>query len=147
MKTSLSKILTIFETFASDHKQIESFRTKPITENTADNFVYPMMFVDVQGMSSSFQLGQISVNCPVYFMDRIERDYDNLVLVLSSELLKADDLLTYFNDNECEFGFTVSYSGSVTPIVYDFDDLVAGQSLSLTINVGMNRNENQIPLS
>jgi hypothetical protein len=146
MKKSIYQILKSFSDFASKHQQIASFETKPITENTAKGLKYPVMFIDIQGMTSSFQLGQISINCPVYFMDRIERDYSNLVNVISSELLKVDDLLTYFNDNECEFGFTVSYNGGVTPVVYSFEDLVSGQNVNLTINVGMSRNESQIPL-
>jgi len=149
MKKSLTQIITAFRTFASSHKQIEAFETKPLSENIANNLVYPLMFIDVQAMNASFIAGAVNINVPIYMLDRIERDYSNLVSVLSNALLKMDDFYTYFNDHECGvdgFGFNFSNNLSATPVVYEFDDLVAGYSAVIVCQVGVSRNESQIPI-
>jgi len=145
MKKSLNQILRTFETFATSHSQIETFRTKPITENTANDLTYPLMWIDTQSMNASFQSGQVVISANVYFLDRVERDYSNLVSVMSSNLLKCDDFLTYYNDNECEFGFSFTYTGSATAVGYQFDDICAGYMVTVSIQVPMSRNESVIP--
>ena len=146
MKKSLEQILKQCETFATAHKQIETFHSKPITENTALDYIYPMMWMDVQGLQTAFQRGQLAMPIPVYHLDRVERDFSNLVTVLSTRLLVADDFYTYFTDNECEFGFYFSDNGGATPVVYDFDDILAGQQMNIVIQVANSRNESQIPM-
>jgi len=146
MKTSFKNIIKEFETFADRHTQISVFESKPITENTANNYKYPMMWVDLQGTTTSFSKGQVIIKFPVYMLDRVERDYSNLVNVMSACLLKVDDFYTYFTDNECEFGFYFEDTGNATPVIYQFDDIVAGQKMDIICKVANSRNENSIPI-
>jgi len=145
MKRSLNQILKEFEKFATNHSQIETFETKPITENVANNVKYPMMWVDLQATATAFQTGQVVINIPVYMLDRVERDYSNISNVLSVGLLKMDDFYTYFTDNECDFGFYFNDAGACTPVIYQFDDIVAGQFMTIQCQVGNSRNEDKIP--
>lgn len=149
MKTSLTKILDKFEDFAGDHDLISTFRTEPITENTAKNWKYPLMFIDTAALNVSFQRGQVVITVNTYILDRTEKDYDNLSTVLSSTLLTMVDFFTYFwNDDEnCSNGFYFSDTGSATPVVFAYDDDVAGYMMPISVQVGEAFNRNKIPLS
>lgn len=147
MERSLVKIIKALEDFATAHQQIETFMSKPLTEVSSKGIKYPLMFLDVQGMNASFARGQVVITAPIYFLDRIERDYSNLVAVMSSCLLKVDDFLTYFYDKECDLKFSLQVQGSATPVVYEFDDLCCGWSLTCAIQTGMSRNESSIPIN
>ena len=147
MKKSLDQILDQWDIFATAHKQISTFVRKPITENTAKGLVYPIMWADLQGQAVAFQRAQITITIPVYFLDIIKRDYTNLGTVLSTELLVADDFYTYFTDNECEFGFYFSDSAAATSVIYDFDDLCAGYTMNIVIQIANSRNETKIPMT
>lgn len=146
MRVPLQKILTEFRRFAKAHSQIASVEVKPITENTAKGLKYPLMWVDIGNISASFSRGQMILSVPVLMLDRIQRDFTDLESVLSEQLLKMDDFYTYYNDNECNYGFYFSDSANASPEVYQFDDLVAGYSMAIQVQVGVNRDENVIPV-
>ena len=148
MKTSLARIIKSFQTFATNHKQIEEFSTAMITDMVAKNWSYPLMWIDYTDISVSVQRGQVVITMSIYFLDRVERDESNMTYVMSSNLLKALDFITLYNDHECGeggYGFYFSDTPSLSPIVLDFDDIVSGWKLGAVIQVGYSRNEDEIP--
>jgi len=146
MNISIEKVMKKFRNFASSHQQISTFEDKPISENVAKNISYPLMFIDLQGMTASFQTGQVVITLPVYMLDRVDRQLNNLEKILSERLMVMDDFYTYFTDNECEFGFYFDDNGSATPVIYEFDDFVAGYTMNISMKMKNRRNESQIPM-
>lgn len=147
MDTTLERLFNkYFKTFADNHFNIKSFRTKPITEFVASDWVYPLMWIDLQSVNTAFQSGQMVTTIPAYFLDRVERDYSNLLSVMSSTLLTSHDFFTYCTDQfMCDAGFYFQDNAVVTPNVYEFDDLVAGFTMTVPCNIRATRNENRIP--
>jgi len=146
MEKGLSKIINVIKSFATAHPQIEAFVSKPLTEYVAQNDrKYPILWLDYSSISPSAQRGQWVISMPFYFFDRVERDYSNLDTVMSSQLFTADDFLTKFNDNSCEYGFDFQDNSSVTAWILDFEDIVCGWQVTVSVQTGMARNENKIP--
>ena len=145
MKTSLSKIFTQFERFAGLHPMIEGFSIAPLTEYVAKDWVYPVMWVDMQGTSITFNTGEVRITFPVYILDRVERDFSNYKSVMNSTLLSLNDFYAYYTDNECEYGFMFNNSSALTSRAYEFDDIVCGWSMNILTQVADDRNESQIP--
>jgi len=147
MKTSLDKIFSQFGTFATNHNQISSFYTKPLTENTAKGLIYPMLWIDVQAVSVSFQRGQAIITLPTLILDRVERDFSNIISVLSSTLLTINDFLIYYSDIECTYGFYFSDNSSASPVIYEFDDLVCGWNMNISCQIMDSRDTTKIPFN
>ena len=146
MERSLSKIINTFRTWAGTHAQIETFESKPLTEFIAkDQRRYPLMWLDYSAIAPSASYGIWTVTMPIYFFDRVERDYSNIDQVMSSMLLLVDDFLTEFNDNHCNIGFDIDYSAGVSPWMLEFEDIVCGWQVSASIKTGFNRDETKIP--
>lgn len=147
MKTSLERVIGYFETFADEHRMIKSFEVAPLTENIAKNWTYPLMWIDLQEMSASFTRGQVVVSLPVYILDRVQRDFSNIESVMSSTLMNIEDFLVYFQDDEdCLRKFYFSDPGSASPIMLEFEDIVCGWSMPVSIQIMDARNENEIPM-
>jgi len=146
MQTNITKILKELAIFANGHKQIVSYRTEPITENTAKGLSYPLMWVDLTEMNVAFDAGELVIDLPIYILDRLKRDYSNVVGVLSDTLLILDDLITMYCDNSCELGFNLEYTSDATPVIFEFDDLTAGYSAILKCHVGTSHNQVQVPM-
>lgn len=147
MNTSLSKLFSYFNTFATNHNQIASFYTKPLSENTARNLIYPMLWIDVQSLSVAFARGLASVSIPVYMLDRVERDFSNIVEVQSSTLMVINDFLIYFTDQDCSYGFNFNDNASASPVIYEFDDIVCGWTMTVTAGIMDARNILKIPFN
>jgi hypothetical protein len=103
------------------------------------------MWIDIVNMTTSFQTGQVVINLPVYMLDRIERDYSDLASIMSSNLLKIDDFYTYYTDNELVHKFYFSNTGNAAPVAFQFDDIVAGYTMPISVQIGNSRNEAMIP--
>ena len=147
MEKSLERILTEFKSFATKHKQISSYSDEIITEYIAKNWIYPIMWVDYSGMGVSPAPGNVSLSIPVYFLDRVKKDQSNLATVMSSNLIKALQFITQYNDNECTYGFYFTDTPSIAPEILQFDDIVSGWRLTVSLNVGYSRNELLTPLA
>jgi hypothetical protein len=147
MKTSLTKIFTEFKNFATEHKQIKTFEVKPLSENTAKGILYPLMWIDLQTVNVAFEAGQMVADIPVYMLDKIERDYSNLAYVMADALLQLDDLYSIYNDSGCTLGFYFNDNEQATPVVLEFDDLVAGYSMIFKCQILNGLNINEVPIN
>jgi hypothetical protein len=118
----------------------------PLTELVArDKRLYPLMWLDYSAIAPSAGYGVWTISIPIYFLDRVERDYSNIDQVMSSTLFLVDDLLTEFNDNHCTYGFDFQYNASVTPWMLEFEDLACGWQVNVSAQTGFNRDETKIP--
>lgn len=144
MKVTLNQIIKQLETFADNHKGIKQFEAKPLTEFTANNYLYPLMWVEIR--PGTFETGEARVNLNIYMVDRLKPDYDNFVRVISDTLKLCNDVYSYFTEYEEDFGFYTDNSASFTPVEYAFDDNVAGNQIELTVQVCLDRNKNEVPI-
>lgn len=146
MLTSLSKILRTIETFATNHQQITSFSAAPITDFTAKNWKYSILWVDMQSTTVSISNGEIKINMPVYVMDRVERDFSDYNKAANDTLLSITDVITFFNDKGCELGFDCELTSSVSAVAYEFDDIVVGWKANIVFRTFESFDESKIPL-
>ena len=91
-----------------------------------------------------FATGELKITAQVYFMDRMKNDFTNQMDVLSRMLTLCSDFYTEFNDNELKHGFYFSNAATATPATF-FEDLTTGYVLPIIIQVGEERNEDNIP--
>lgn len=149
MRTSLVQVLKELESFTSRHLQLKTFEAKPITEFTAKNYVYPVAYVNLEEMNTSFEAGQTIMDLHLYIVDRVERDFSNIVEVMSSTLLMCDDFYNYYTeDPECTLGFHFNVSSNASPIAFPMgEDLVCGHTITLKCAILNDRNRNVVPLS
>lgn len=144
MKKTLSQVVKDFETFATNHKIIKSFNTKPVTDLVAKNLSYPTMWV--QSGDVEITTGEMAINLNILFLDRLKRDYSNTVQVMSDTLQLVEDFYTIYNDNQEKYGYFVDDSATASAVVIEYDDILSGFEVPLKVVVGLGRNENQVPL-
>lgn len=144
MKKSLKEIIDTFETYGKRHKVIKDVQTKPLTQFTANNYLYPLMWIQLT--SAGFETGQAKIKLSIYFVDKLTSDYKNFIQVISNTLKLCEDTLSYFYEYEEINGFYVSNDSDIIPVEYAFDDNVAGNKMDLTIQVCDDYNKNEVAI-
>lgn len=146
MRKTLKQIDKALEQFATAYKLIKSYRSEGYDEQAGGGFTYPMMWANIPDARPTIRAGEIIIPIDIYMLDKPASKNDNIVPVLSEQLLTSSDLYTYFNDNELEFGFFCEDTAQLTPIRFDFVDKPIGYKMTLTFKVAYERNENIIAL-
>jgi hypothetical protein len=143
MKKTLNQIITIFQTFAAQHQQIEDFDYNPIQMNFASDRNYPLMFVAIG--DANLTPGNVDAQMDVYFLDMLKKDRSNYLQVLSNTLKLCEDFYSTFNNNEDAYGILFTDNLVASPILFEFEDNVIGWKLPITVEVIFNVNEYDIP--
>lgn len=136
---TFNKLITKLEEFQKRHPQLNSFGFGNLIEfgkdidNTAP--LYPLMFVVPQAITYEEPLTQYSLQ--IFFADRLNDDNDGSVSIVSSMSQIARDLLGTLKLNE-DFRYLGDYDFPVTaaPFLERFNDVLAGVSITLNLNVG-----------
>lgn len=144
MRKSLLQVINEFRKFADAHKIIKSFESKPITQMMAKNLKYPLMWINWK--PGAFATGELIVNADVYFLDRLAKDNSNIDQIISDNLLNANDFYTYFNDHLDEYNFLMDNNAPFSPVVFEYDDELAGWVVSVQIDIQNDRDELEIPI-
>jgi len=144
MKTTLKQISDRFETYVSEHTQLSGFVDDIVESFVSSNYTYPLMWFDTGRLRPNFETGELRIEVDCYFLDIIN---NNLSKIISDQLLNASDFYTIFSDNEEDFGFYISNTSNCMPVFFEFDDDLGGMKMTITIQVGESRNENQVPKS
>jgi len=148
MKSSLGKLITLMESFANRHPLINTFEVKPVTDYVANNWIYPVMWVNLPGTTAAFAKGAVNLTIPVFVLDRVEEDTSNYASVKSSTLLTINDFLSYFQDQfDCLYGISFSSASNLTGQYLQFEDRAAGWSANVTVHMLQSYNESEIPIS
>jgi hypothetical protein len=142
MEKSIKQITKSFETFATAHKNIAQYTNMMSAENTAKNWLYPLMFVAQQ--PATLQNGEILITMDCYFLDQgDEEDYVNKT---SSMLKLCEDFLTYFSKNEQTYGFYLDDTAIAEPVIMAFEDSLIGYKMPITVKVKSSQNEYKVPV-
>lgn len=144
MRITLKNAVNKLEDFATNHIGIEDFQYNAITKNFAQDFTYPLMFVELG--DAPIGLGSVKLNMNIYFLDRLQSDGSNLLQVLSDMLKLCTDFFTKYQDNYDAYSFIVTTDMTATPIMFEFADNVAGYKMPVTIQVYFDANENNISM-
>ena len=144
MRKTLNQVIKDFRAFCDAHKMIKSFESKPITQMMAKNLQYPIMWLNWK--PGAFATGELIVNADVYFLDRLKKDNSNIDQVISDNLLNANDFYTYFNDKLEDLTFLMDNNAPFAPVVFEYDDELAGWVVSVSIQIQTDRDELEIPM-
>jgi hypothetical protein len=160
MQRSIRYINDTFKAWTADHKMLKTYVASPITEFKAESLVYPLLWTqwgEATFASANDGGATITIGANVYVLDRLQRSKGNWIDVLSDTLRIIEDFYNYFNDgffdtnpytstNE-QFRFLIANDAVAVPVYASYDDLVGGWQIPVSIIVGNDRNEYQIPIT
>ena len=135
---TFNKLITKLEEFQKRHPQLNSFGFGNLIEFGKDientTPLYPLMFIVPQGITYQESLTEYSLQ--IFFADRLNNDNEGSISVVSSMSQIARDLLGTLKLNE-DFMYLGDYNFPLTaaPFLERFNDVLAGVSLTLNINV------------
>lgn len=147
MKITYNQIISEFETFATNHKQINEFANGDLWEvvqhNKLTDFTYPLLFVT--DSPAALGDGEITNSFNVLVMDQANEDIENEVK--SDTLLILLDFIAYFEKLYRDNWKYVSIqkSGSVEPFTERFDDTLTGWTININLKQPLQYDECQIP--
>ena len=144
MKKSLSEIISTFEKFAANHKQIAMYTSLPSQEFISANKSYPFFIIETQ--DAVIENGQVVLDFNIYALDRIQKDDSNINDVLSRCLLIMEDFWVFFNENLDAYGFYLSEQQTpIKRVAYQFSDLLGGYKMAVKCQIPAYRDESIIP--
>lgn len=143
---TLNQIVKKLETFANDHKQLSgNFLFGQFYDYVADKSEqYPAMIVYLQP-------NQLSENTDTYtfqitICDRLKKDVENEIEVLSDTNLIAKDLITYFKNSPTERDVIINTSITLNDFSDREDSETAGYFFDITFRQNFDYNYCDIPL-
>jgi hypothetical protein len=145
---TLNQHISLFETFATDHKQINDFGNGDLWELTEKETprTYPLMWVQV-GDTSIDGNTQID-NYTVLFCDQTHSDESDENEVLSDQKSIALDFLAWLKfDDSINVYNNVIYTSSLSPFTERFEDTLSGWVMTVQIKQPMQYNSCDIPIN
>jgi len=146
MRIDLLELNETFARFAELHEQIQTYVVMTDSEDPkAGNRKYPLMWMQLTD-DIVLDRNAASLGLTFLFLDKVMPDDSNLLFVLNDCLNLVQDFRDFFDENEEKFKFTIDTDATATPILIDYDDRLAGYSLSVTLDIQSNRDERVIPM-
>ncbi len=153
MRYTINQIIRDFETFVSEHGQLNQFLMKDPMELLNDHeglytSSFPVLDAVLRPSSFSGNVGTsltVSINFDLYFMDLVHKDLSNEFEVVSDMQLCAMDFIAYFNKPEFDDYFTVSTNGTLLPFYEKGDNEMTGWTLSVSFKIIDKRDSCAIP--
>lgn len=136
-------ILREFEEFFGRHLMVTEFVAGKMYDFSARENKYSA--VVVAPTMSSISSTSESLGFDLYFIDRVVEDGSNLNDVFSSELLIVQDFVSYFSNRNGTWNLNAE-NITIDPIYKQFDDIVAGWQLSVSVSLPFYKNICDIPL-
>ena len=143
---TLNQIVKKLETFANDHKQLSG------------NFLFGQFYDYVANKSEQYpamivylQPNQLYENTDTYtfqitICDRLKKDVENEIEVLSDTNLIAKDLITYFKNSPTERDVIINTSVTLNDFSDREDSETAGYFFDITFRQNFDYNYCDIPL-
>ena len=131
---TLNQHISLFESFANNHKQVHSFGNGDLWEltETENERVYPLMWVQID--PSSVDGNQILENYTVVFCDLVHPDESDENEVLSDQKQIALDFISYLKASEDVVKtMNVVKSSSLTPFTEKWEDVLSGWIITIQI--------------
>jgi len=145
---TLNNLEADFRTFASDHKQINTFGFGDLWEiNSSGSVNYPLMWVVLNG--ATVLKSQTEWDFSILFMDLVDKAENNEIKVLSDMHTVALDLISDFRRNSgnssLKYPFIFSGDSSMEDFTERFGDEVSGWKLDIKIRTDFGSDACVIP--
>lgn len=138
-----NQIIKAFETFCNEHLQINSFYSGQTWNFQTKSNIYPAVIM--LPTPGTIQQGKITMSYNIFIADILNTDRLNLDEIYSDTLLMATDICSYFRDND-ELNFMLEEEAiTVEPFEEDFDDILAGWILTVSLQIPYTSNTCYIP--
>ena len=143
---TLNTVIKSFESFATNHKQLNSFYSGESWDFQAQTNLYPALIIAPS--PALISRGSIQITFRVLILDLCNRDNSNVDEILSDTLQIFGDLFAHFRDNEDLYGFTILGDAiSPEPVEEAFDDITAGWFAPITIEYLFNASDCVAPIN
>lgn len=145
MDYSLEEVINKLETFASRHKQVNSFTMKdPLELLNCSEELFPAILSVLQ--PATIQENYVFLNMDLYFCDLVHKDLSNEFIVISDQMLIAMDLRAYFNNEENDDKFIVTENSRLEPFYEKGNNELTGVKMSFQLRIFDKKDYCQIPL-
>jgi len=140
-----NQIIKAFNTFSTNHKQINTFFSGQEFDFQTNTNIYPAMLtvVDV----SSIEMGRFMYKFNIFFIDISNQDGSNADEIYSDMAQVVGDFVSEFSDNRDLYGFTLEDSVQITPVFEALDDKTYGWIASISIQVPYTMNDCLLPIN
>ena len=143
--TTFNTVVAAFETFAENHKQLNSFYSGEEWDFQAKENLYPALVIAPD--PAEIARGSVKITFRVLILDLCNRDNSNVDEIHSDTLQIFGDLFSEFRDNDDEYGFFIDdESIAPEPVREALDDIVAGWFSTITIEYPFSASTCNIPV-
>ena len=140
-----NNIVTAFKTFATKHKQINTYFSGQEFDFGTKTNLYPAMLC--VGDNATIEMGRFMFKFNVFFIDIGNQDGSNADEIYSDMAQVAGDFVAEFSDNRDLYGFSIEDSVELTQIFEKFDDITYGWLASVAIQVPYTANDCNLPIA
>lgn len=133
MKATYNQIINAFDTFCTNHLQLNTFYSGDTWDFQTTNSVYPVLILLPQ--PSRIENGRVVLMFNIFIADILNKDQSNLDEIYSDTLLIMTDLISYFKDNDSYEFYLNETSVTIEPFNEKFDDIVAGWMANIEIEI------------
>jgi hypothetical protein len=142
--TTYNNIITKFNKFAEDHYQLHNFFSGKTWDFQANDQKFPAMIAFPS--PSTIEPGLMKIKLNIFIADILNRSSTNLDEIYSDTLSIILDMFAHFRDDEDLNGFVISDNISVEPFEEKFDEILAGWSTTLEIEVEYDASKCGLPI-
>lgn len=148
-QVSYNVVVDRFKAFADGHYLIQRFTTGQIEESTLDkNARYPFMHLIPVSMTMSNGMRQYTLDVLFADLPREKEDKSDYQKESISDCIRlAEDLVSEIRNGQVVFGTDIELIGDVTitPFIMEYDQVLTGVTLTLTIAFPMDYSACTIP--
>lgn len=148
-QVSYNVVVDRFKAFADGHYLIQRFTTGQIEESTLDkNARYPFMHLIPVSMTMSNGMRQYTLDVLFADLPRGKEDKSDYQKESISDCIRlAEDLVSEIRNGQVVFGTDIELIGDVTitPFIMEYDQVLTGVTLTLTIAFPMDYSACTIP--
>lgn len=143
-KVNYKQILTDFESFSNQHKQINSYGFGDLYQLTMDVVtnrapLYPRLYVLPQ--DTVLNENELRYNFQIIIADQLNDDYSNQRDVLNDTLETMKDIYIMLHTNEYES----EWDASIEPFLDRFEDKLTGWIMNVTLSQPFDYNRCDLP--
>lgn len=152
--TNFKQLMTDLSNICYEHTQVNSFGFGELDQLTEDIEtkkapLYPRVFSVPEGVT--LNQGELQYQLSIIVMDKLTTDLSNQVDVMSDTLEIAKDIFTTFNlsyspqNGDFTRYYEVTFGDTLTPFLEDYNDVLGGWTLNVTISQPFDYNRCDIP--
>jgi hypothetical protein len=140
-----NQIIKAFNTFSTNHKQINTFFSGQEFDFQTNTNIYSAMLV--VGDTCNIEMGRFLYNFNIFFIDISNQDGSNSDEIYSDMAQVVGDFVAEFSDNMDLYGFTLEGTVQMNQVFQATDDNTYGWIASISIQVPYTANDCNLPIA